>query len=159
MRFYVASGLPNFENARKLGERLKMLGHVQTYDWTVHGAVYDRFALEEQNVRTMSDCAHREQLGVESADLVIVLLPGGRGTHVEMGMALSCRKSVHLIGHDAPLSGEADVGKHVAFYWHRLVSHHPTIDSFMNHIAVLSTDEEHEQLAGDLSCRPPWQDV
>jgi nucleoside 2-deoxyribosyltransferase len=34
--------------------------------------------------------------GVRKSDIVIVLLPGGRGTHVELGAALALEKRVYI---------------------------------------------------------------
>ncbi len=37
-----------------------------------------------------------EQEGIIDADIVIILLPAGRGTHVELGMALALNKRIYL---------------------------------------------------------------
>ncbi len=82
MRFYIASGLENFDNVRSLAARLKSLGHEQTYDWTKHGSVQNSPAL-------WPEVSQAEVNGVLAADLVIVLLPGARGTHAELGLAIA----------------------------------------------------------------------
>jgi hypothetical protein len=82
-KFYIASGLDNFGLVRQVAETLKSAGWTHTYDWTVQGSVAGRG--EEAFVR----CAKNEVEGVIKANVVIVLLPGGRGTHVELGLALA----------------------------------------------------------------------
>lgn len=37
-----------------------------------------------------------EQKGIFDSDVVIILLPGGRGTHIELGMALAWGKKIYL---------------------------------------------------------------
>jgi nucleoside 2-deoxyribosyltransferase len=81
-KFYIASGLDNFGLVRQVAETLKAAGWTHTYDWTKHGSVA---GLGEQ---AFVDCAKNEVEGVIAADVVIALLPGGRGTHVELGIAL-----------------------------------------------------------------------
>jgi hypothetical protein len=64
--------------------------------------------------------ARREILGVVEADIVIVLLPGGRGTHAELGAALALAKPVALHTNDSGIF----VGPETcAFY------HHPCVIS------------------------------
>jgi len=87
-RFYVASGLENIEEARRLVALLTAAGWHSAYDWTAHGPVWTHGAARVREV------AAAELAGVASADVVIVRLPGGRGTHVEMGAALALEKPV-----------------------------------------------------------------
>ncbi len=37
-----------------------------------------------------------EQQGIIDSDVVIILLPAGRGTHIELGMALALNKKIFL---------------------------------------------------------------
>jgi nucleoside 2-deoxyribosyltransferase len=109
VRFYIASGLPNAESVRDLRDLLVRAGHVHTYDWTEHGSV------AHGGPSLMCKTAECELHGVLTADVVIVLLPGGRGTHVEMGAALASGKRVLLVGDAARLNDPC------AFY------HHPRV--------------------------------
>lgn len=59
----------------------------------------------------LAEYAAREREAIERSDLVILLLPGGRGTHVELGMALG--KKVFLCAGDAEAFAPEDT---VAFY-------------------------------------------
>lgn len=82
MKFYIASGLENVETVKKVAAALKAAGYTQTYDWAVHGSVQGR------GERIIRKVGHAEKEGVLAADLLVALLPGGRGTHMEMGIAL-----------------------------------------------------------------------
>lgn len=88
MRFYIASGLQNFENARYAAEKLRGQGFIQTYDWT-----------HNEKTDSMEEIVRRGRLeinGVRDADFVVVLLPGGKGTHTEFGIALGLGKRIYL---------------------------------------------------------------
>lgn len=91
MRFYVASGLGNSARARALIERLVAKGHTCTYDWTLHGDV------RAEGHERMRDVSERELAGVTGAELFIALLPGGCGTHTELGMALASRGNKRIV--------------------------------------------------------------
>lgn len=96
MTFYVATSLDNAPAARAAADALRARGLAQTYDWTVHGSV-------QAEPERWSRVALDEGAGVLRAAVVLVLLPGGRGTHVELGLALAssrCRLLL-LVGDDA----------------------------------------------------------
>lgn len=82
MRFYVATGLENATAAIVLSSLLVSKGWTNTYEWMKHGAVWMHGAARTAEVSML------ELEGVASAKVVIALLPGGRGTHVELGSAL-----------------------------------------------------------------------
>lgn len=86
--FYVASGLENIEEARRVVALLTEAGLESAYDWTTHGPVWMHGARRVREVSVL------ELDGVARADVVIVRLPGGRGTHVELGAALALKKPV-----------------------------------------------------------------
>lgn len=114
MVFYVASGLENAGVARAFAEMLVRLGYRWSYDWTAHGAV--AWAGDER-VREVSLC---EMGGVAASDVVVVILPGGRGTHVEMGAAIAMNKRVIL--YVPPDERQRFLGENVcAFYRHPAV--------------------------------------
>lgn len=135
MRFYIASRLENAPRVRELAAVLKAHGHEHTYDWTVHGSV------QNAGLDVIERVAVLGTRGVERADVVIVMLPGGRGTHAELGIALGImlRRSIdsagkeHLIteiGRDARrllvLSESEEIdfgtdGRTCAFYHHPFV--------------------------------------
>lgn len=108
VRFYLASSLDNAEAARLLCNRLVAEGHTCTYRWWVHGAVLpDR----------LRETADLEMKGVLTADVLIVLMPAARGSHVEFGIALATWKSIVLVG---PMKTLTD--RPVCFYAHVRVS-------------------------------------
>ncbi|MCT4784801.1 nucleoside 2-deoxyribosyltransferase [Exiguobacterium aestuarii] len=88
MRFYVGSSFANIEDVRFIRDQLTAFGHAHTYDWT-------------QNERAASIDALRmigeeEVTGIQTADFVVILLPGGKGAHVELGIAIGMNKAVFL---------------------------------------------------------------
>ena len=84
-RFYLATRVDLSARASLLLEALKAQGWERTFAWT--GEIDpDRYA----------ETALKEIEGVREADVVIALLPGGRGTHVEIGAALGLGKPVIL---------------------------------------------------------------
>lgn len=83
MRFYIATRLENVARYNQLRDALVGLGHELTYDWTSHGG-----SVRGQGHDVMKNVSGLESVGVVEADVLIVLLPGGRGTHVELGVAL-----------------------------------------------------------------------
>lgn len=91
MRFYVASGLPNRERVKELIEYLTKRGHAVTYDWTLHGDVRDG------GEDVLTSVALNETRAVCDAELVVVLLPGGCGTHSELGLAIASRANKRII--------------------------------------------------------------
>ena len=94
LKFYIASKLENHEQVRLLAGLLKGYGWKHTYDWTVHGSV------KETDIETLKAVGQKEADGVKNADIVIVLTPQGRGTHVELGMAIALNKAVYICHED-----------------------------------------------------------
>ena len=115
MKFYIASKLENYENVKKLSNFLKSAGWEHTYDWTVHGSV------KETNIDTLKSVGQMEFDGVKNADVVIVLTPQGRGTHVELGIALALNKFVYICHEDDKYFQCNDDTS--VFYWHKNVTH------------------------------------
>ncbi|MGH9429191.1 MAG: hypothetical protein ACRD2L_23155 [Terriglobia bacterium] len=90
MKFYIASSLSNAAAVKLLGRDLCSRGWVWTYDWTSGEDLCN--GNHDYKSRKLRECAQAELQGVAQADVVIVMLPGGRGTYVEFGMALAQRK-------------------------------------------------------------------
>ena len=109
MKIYLASSLSNAAAVRQMRDALRHRGHEITYDWTSHGS-----AMAAGQAR-IAEVAAAELAGVRAADGVIVLLPGGRGTHVELGAALALAKPVIVVGTHVAFNG-AD-SYHCAFYY------------------------------------------
>lgn len=128
--YYIASGLENAEQVRALRDRLNAAGWKQTYDWTTHGSV------QKEGVEVIAEVASKEIEGVVMAEVFIALLPGGRGTHCELGGAITMSDCYVLIPGEQPAplicvyspDPERDFGttegKTCAFY------HHPNVQRF-----------------------------
>ena len=88
MRFYIASSLRNIDQVRYVSEKLKNIGFIHTYDWTVN-----------ENVTTLEELrviGEKEKNAVIEADIVLVLLPAGKGSHIELGIAIGNGKNIYL---------------------------------------------------------------
>ena len=72
-------------------------GHKITYDWTLTLNDEEKNGLSIDDMKTLCD---KEMNGVNAADSVIVLFPGGKGTHVELGMALANYSEIFLYTED-----------------------------------------------------------
>jgi nucleoside 2-deoxyribosyltransferase len=113
-RFYLATRKDRSEQADELSQKLKGHGWERTFAWTDQdGAGSEGHAA----------VAVAELTGVREADVLIVLLPGGYGTHVEIGAALALGKPVIL---HAPDRKTLDTPYPCIFHYHpgvkRLVS-------------------------------------
>lgn len=86
-RFYLATRKDRSKQAEPLLEALKAQGWERTFEWT---------AQDETSTDGYGEVAQNELAGVRDADVLIVLLPGGFGTHVEIGAALALGKLVIL---------------------------------------------------------------
>ncbi|TFE00860.1 nucleoside 2-deoxyribosyltransferase [Jeotgalibacillus sp. R-1-5s-1] len=92
MKFYIASGFQNKHAVQHVSQSLKTNGWIHTYDWTKNerASSYDM----------LREIGELERDAVLAADLLIVLLPGGKGTLIEMGLALAQRKKIYLVAPD-----------------------------------------------------------
>lgn len=88
MKFYIASSLSNKEAVKFVSERLKNKGFIHTYDWTKNE--------KPTTLGRLQEIGRHELDGVLEADFLIVLLPGGKGTHIELGIALGQGKKIYL---------------------------------------------------------------
>lgn len=95
MNFYVASGVENAARVNEAALVLQQNGHRRTYDWTTHGSVRDAAASQKATV------ALSESTGVAAADLTVLLLPGAKGTHAELGMAIAAATAAKDAGKEA----------------------------------------------------------
>ncbi len=137
MKYYIASGLDNFKQVQELRDILNARGWEHTYDWTLHGAVY------REGAERLREVAEKEVEGVYMAEVVIVILPGGRGTHLELGAAVGLAASyVCPSGEEEPRiciyspDPEKDFGTNdttCAFY------HHPLVERFSSWDEMIAT--------------------
>ena len=87
-KFYVASSFKNIDTVRYVSNELIHRGYIQTYDWTQN----DRAS----TVKDLKEIGQQERNAVLEADFLIVLLPGGKGSHIEFGIALGQGKRIYL---------------------------------------------------------------
>ena len=95
MKFYIATSLSRMTAHQTVRDTLKKWGHEISYDWTLHGSVK---SVSRERLR---EVASLELDGVSQADFVVVLLPGGKGTHLELGFAMARGKKVFLHTEDS----------------------------------------------------------
>lgn len=106
MKFYVGSGMKNWELVNNYAKLLKKNGWEQTHDWVKN--ISDDISRDD-----MIKYASLESQGVADADVVIMLLPGGRGAHIELGMAMALNKKIFLC---STTEEEFSIENTVAFY-------------------------------------------
>lgn len=87
-KFYIASSLKNIEIVRYVSESLVSEGFIHTYDWTLNGNI--------TSIDQLKDIGHKELDAVLKSDFIVVLLPAGKGSHVELGIALGKGIKVYL---------------------------------------------------------------
>lgn len=95
-KFYVASSFQNVEVVRFVSEQLKTNGYVQTYDWTKNNRA--------STIEDLKEIGQEEKKAVMEADFLIVLLPAGKGSHIEFGIALGLGKKIYLYSQNNEVS-------------------------------------------------------
>lgn len=88
MKFYIGSSFSNISQVRELAAFLKEQGFRQTYDWTSNSPAED--------AEELRSIAEAEFAAVKEAGFVVILLPAGKGSHIELGLALGFGKRVYL---------------------------------------------------------------
>ena len=106
MKFYVGSGMKNSKLVDQYAQLLKENGWKQTHDWVKN--ISDDISKED-----MVKYASLESQGIMDADVVIMLLPGGRGAHIELGMAMALNKKIFLCASEKE---DFSIENTVAFY-------------------------------------------
>lgn len=106
MRFYIGSKFSNHPAVNTVSCALIKEGFKHTFDWTkgIH---------QEDSFENMLRYSLAEKKAIEDADIVIFLLPGGRGTHIEIGMAIALEKKIYICSSD---SSDFDEEHTVNFY-------------------------------------------
>ncbi len=106
MKFYIGSGMKNCELVNYYANLLKENGWEQTYDWVKN--VSDDISRDD-----MIKYASLESQGIVDSDVVVILLPAGRGAHIELGMAMALNKEIFLC---SVTNEEFNIENTVAFY-------------------------------------------
>lgn len=105
MKFYIASSFKNIEEVRNLSNELKLRGHIHSYDWTQNERA--------NSIEKLATIGELEKAAVIESDFVVILLPGGKGTHIELGIAIGLGKRVYLY---SPTDEIYDYDKTSTFY-------------------------------------------
>ena len=82
--FYIASGFQNKQIVRSIANELKHAGWHHTYDWTKN----ERAVNQEQ----LREIGEAEKNAIKEADVFLLILDGGNGSHTEFGMAIALEK-------------------------------------------------------------------
>ncbi|ENQ3104250.1 group-specific protein [Bacillus cereus] len=88
MKFYIASTFTNKHIVHIVADRLKQAGWIHTYDWTKNEKATNRLELQL--------IGQAEKQAVRDADVFLLLLDGGKGSHTEFGMALAWEKKIFV---------------------------------------------------------------
>ncbi|MDR6549879.1 nucleoside 2-deoxyribosyltransferase [Paenibacillus qinlingensis] len=124
MKFYIASSFRNIDNVREVADKLKSRGFRQTYDWTMQAPT--------TTLQELAEIGQNEMRAVLEADVFIIMLPAGKGSHVEMGLALGAKKTILLY---SPTSELNDIEKTSTFYQlpevHRIMG---SIEDLVSHL-------------------------
>ena len=89
MKFYIGSGFKNYKLVDYYSKKLEENGWKHTYNWT-------KYISDYESIEDLIKYSKLEQKGIMESDVVIILLPAGRGTHIELGMALALNKKIFL---------------------------------------------------------------
>lgn len=115
MKYYIATSLLRMKEHNIVRDSLKNFGHQISYDWTLHGSVK---SISKERLKEVS--IHQCE-AIKEADCVIVLLPGRKGTHTELGLAIVGGKKIFIHSEDSSLF---ELGSQtVAFYHHPGITH------------------------------------
>ena len=85
--YYLATRKDRASEADEISKALKHHGWERTFTWSDQA---------EAGPKVYAKLAQAELRAVSEADVLIVMLPGGYGTHVEIGAALALGKPVVL---------------------------------------------------------------
>lgn len=91
-KFYIASSFKNIEAVRYVSKELIKIGYIHTYDWTQNERA--------STIEDLREIGLQEKNAVMEADFIIVLLPAGKGSHIEFGIALGLGKRIYLYSQD-----------------------------------------------------------
>ncbi len=117
-KFYIATTLSKYKDHNFLRDILISQGHEITYDWTLHESLgNDKYVFDKNDAE---DIALQEINGVLSADILILLLPGKKGSHIELGAALASNKPI--IMHSENENDFLLDFSRCIFYFHHLIS-------------------------------------
>ena len=89
MKFYIGSGFKNCDLVNYYAKKMEEYGWKHTYNWTSNMS-------KDVTKENLIEYAKLEKQAISDSDIVVILLPAGRGTHVELGMAIALNKRIFL---------------------------------------------------------------
>jgi nucleoside 2-deoxyribosyltransferase len=126
-RFYLATRKDRATEADAISNKLRDYGWERTFTWRDQA---------QGGSESHADLAQAELRAVGEADVLIVMLPGGYGTHVEIGAALALGKPVIL---HAPDQKTLETPYPCVFHYHPgiklLVSETLKIDELLSQLS------------------------
>ncbi|MBT2641468.1 group-specific protein [Bacillus sp. ISL-41] len=96
-KFYVASSFRNIDAVNFVTKQLVNKGYMHTYDWTKNAEAREEKTFTFEFLKVIGQ---NEKDAVIESDFLVVLLPGGKGTHIELGIALGLGKRIFLYSPD-----------------------------------------------------------
>lgn len=115
IKYYIATRLNRRPQHNFVRDVFAKKGFEITFDWTTAPKDIRTTATKS----TFKDIAIKMIQAVSSSDIVVALLPGAFGTHVEVGMALQAKKNIIIHSKDKEVFSPSE--KTIAFYYHDLV--------------------------------------
>ncbi|WP_144569207.1 nucleoside 2-deoxyribosyltransferase [Bacillus pseudomycoides] len=112
MNFYIASSFQNKHLVQFVASQLKEEGWHHTYNWTQNERATNREQLQK--------IGQAEKQAIQNADVFLLLLDGGNGSHTELGMAIALEKKIYMYHKNNPLQ--------TTFY------HLPEVDIFQGEV-------------------------
>lgn len=110
MKYYIASSFANKEIVNQTIKSLNNLGFINTYNWTLNEKADNKLKLKKIGLEELN--------AVKDADILIAILPGGKGTHIEIGIALGCNKTIIIAYFNEEL---VSIENSATFYHHENV--------------------------------------
>lgn len=92
-KIYIGSKFKNANKVNELTNAFEKLDVINAYNWAAN-------IKEEETREDLIDFAKKEMNAIKDADDVIFLLPLGKGSHIELGMALAYNKKIYLVSND-----------------------------------------------------------
>ncbi|NKE04076.1 group-specific protein [Mesobacillus selenatarsenatis] len=96
-KFYVASSFRNMDAVMYVSKQLVHQGYMYTYDWTKNVKAREGNTLLLEDLKVIGQ---HEKNAVKESDFIVVILPGGKGTHIELGIALGLGNKIFLYSSD-----------------------------------------------------------
>lgn len=115
MKIYIATSLEKAKDHNAVRDALQQHGISLTYDWSTHGSV------KSTSRERLNEVATNELSGIAKADALVVLLPGGHGTHTELGFAFG--SEIPVVLHATDEKYFAPGPDTCAFYHHDCIEH------------------------------------